>query len=403
MSWVRVPRAVTGAPGDARPSASLLGFLSAFHDRQGDPEGGAGLHGGIEADVAVVGADDRLGSGEADPGTLGFGREIRTEDFGAVFRRNADTSIGDLHLDGPVFLVTADGELSAIGHGFEGVDDEIGEDAAQVGGMAPYQRNGGEIAYQAHAGGLPEGARHFGALFENLANIEGGPTCGARAEKFAHAGDHLRSLLHRATNDAEIHLALFGRRIHFHVEDFTGLADGVEHIVEVVRDTGSKLANGALPLGTLDVALQFGNFGDIARHYQGADNVALRSANRASADQHFGGNFALGVTQDVAFVLHRFTMQGACDGQSFGGDRIGVLRYPEVLGEIPGGELAKTLPSNACERFEGRVPFNDLARGVTDEGWIGQGFEQSRYLEVASGTQWLPLPATLHDPKIDGY
>lgn len=87
-----------------------------------------------EADVALVIGDDFFCAGEAEAVALFFGGEDLFEDFGLVLFGDADTGIGDVDEDvfGLGLVDDVDVEDAGVdvrlGHGVDGVDDEIGED-----------------------------------------------------------------------------------------------------------------------------------------------------------------------------------------------------------------------------------------------------------------------------------
>src|SRR5690242_792571 len=108
---------------------------------------------------------------------------------------------------------------------------------------------------------------------------------GSEADVVANPGNDLGPLLDRAPDDPKKLLALFDRRIGFHVQDSDSLPDGIEHIVEIVGNAGCHLTHSALAFGVGDVALQIDEFGDVADHQQRTDDLTLLTPNRTGTDE----------------------------------------------------------------------------------------------------------------------
>ena len=101
---------------------------------------------GGKGDGAVVPLDDLLCNGEAEAGAAGFSRSglvhpvKAVENAVAVFFRDTDTVIADLHPDGVCPGTGSDADMAAIGGIFDGVAENVHHDLLQAAAVAHDQR-----------------------------------------------------------------------------------------------------------------------------------------------------------------------------------------------------------------------------------------------------------------------
>ena len=85
---------------------------------------------------AAVFLNNALHDGEPETRSLPgfFGRDKRMEDLGEQFGGNAMAGIGNAELNLPILFVVVGpyGEVTTIGHGMDGIKDQIHDDLHQV-------------------------------------------------------------------------------------------------------------------------------------------------------------------------------------------------------------------------------------------------------------------------------
>ena len=115
--------------------------------RKIDGEGGAVMQFRFDRDQSIVILDDRIGGGQAEPGSFRFGREIRIENTFQIIFRNANAFIaygdpdiiarGQVGNDRPVGrrigeVIAAHPQRAAVRHGLIGVNHEIANHLADL-------------------------------------------------------------------------------------------------------------------------------------------------------------------------------------------------------------------------------------------------------------------------------
>src|ERR1700722_6887313 len=88
-------------------------------------EGGAFACGGLEFHGAVMPLQDLISLRQANAAAVFFGGEVEFENFVLHFRRDAGTLVADFGDGGIFFTIRLDGELAALRHGLNSVDDDI--------------------------------------------------------------------------------------------------------------------------------------------------------------------------------------------------------------------------------------------------------------------------------------
>ena len=91
-----------------------------------DPENRAGRLVGLARDFPAVREHNLLDDRQAEARSFRVCRKIGFENFGAIFRRDAGAVVGDLNECTVVVLFAgANLDLAILGHGLDGVEDEI--------------------------------------------------------------------------------------------------------------------------------------------------------------------------------------------------------------------------------------------------------------------------------------
>ena len=129
MRPLRVPATASGPAGDWS--------LGRSHG-QDDGERGAAPRLALDAHLAVVALHDRVGHRQPEPGAhFALGREEGIEDALPHVLGHADARVGDRqhHVIVPLGA-RVDAERSAVRHGVDGVQDQVGDDLVELGGPA---------------------------------------------------------------------------------------------------------------------------------------------------------------------------------------------------------------------------------------------------------------------------
>ncbi len=324
----------------------------------------------LDAKGAVVLGDDAAGNGKAEAGAAFLGGKVRKEEALFIFGRDSVAGVGDFDLNRVAVFVHGggDGEVADGGafHGFGGVVDEIGEDAAEEFGVG---LDDGEIGGEFGADGdaFEAVAEEGEGLEDGVVEIARGEAGGGKARElpeFADQGFEGASFAVDqvgAFGDEELEFGRAGvfigggRALEIALEAFRGEDDRGERIFDFVGDALSDFLPGGGFLGAekfSEVVENDDEAGIGAARAEGTDSDG--SANQAAGNGDF--DFARGNAHAEGTAHQRVD-----DAAGFFADQV--------------FEGARGLGAVAEDGHDGGVATGDFAVGVERNDAGGNVFE----------------------------
>ena len=165
-------------------------------------------------------------------------------------------------------------DVASLRHGVHSVEDQVGEDLAQLGRVAQHRRD--FLAVQAHLDldvaplglGLPAGARDLHRVGQDPGQLHGlERTVGADPRELLDAPDRLPAVAGRPFDDGHLPVLALGEIPP--AQELDASQDGAQQVVEIVGHAAGQLSQRPQPLGVLQLGPQPLGFG-------GVDQQALR-------------------------------------------------------------------------------------------------------------------------------
>ena len=245
-----------------------LGVRCALVDWEGDEEGGAVGRRGDEMDFAAVGLDHGFGNGGAEAGAAVFA--VGEEGFPEAFLNSggdAGAVVADLDQDassiGGGFALDGDLAVGLVLQGFDGVADDVLQDAQQFFGLT-IEFHRFDINFQRRQVVGKEGCVEELESFDQFAQIDlGEDGFLAGAGEFADFRRHVRHALNLGFDVLADGLgALVGVELG---EDLGVEGDEVERVFEIVEDAVNQGAeHGEILLGGDVAEVVLGGGGKVA-------------------------------------------------------------------------------------------------------------------------------------------
>ena len=283
--------------GHRRSRGGLLGLF--VQSRQPDPEGGAAPHLRFHLDMTAMLFDDGVNCGETEAAAGFFGREIRIEDAGEIFLRDAFARVRDCDQKIITRSQAGMGQASqpvvagfhlqspTAGHRLHGIDREIlhhAPDLALVRIGRP--EIGREIINRLHLRSMQRKRHH---LADNRVQFDGGPhgfaAFGKGEQLLREITRSVRRLFRRPQADS-------GRRIRRHIEhtERNVAHDGGQDVVEIMRDAAGEHADRFQPGRAHEFLFEPFVLGHITKHQNRTNHGTLGGMDRrtTSLDQAVG-------------------------------------------------------------------------------------------------------------------
>ncbi len=203
-----------------------------------------------------MGLHNAARAAEPESSAFGFGCEIRRKNSGAGFRRNTHAGIFNCNHCTIFFFPARNLQHAALGHGLDGIENNIAKRAAQIGGVGQHGEG------QRHAGlqlnidpGGQQGPGQFQGFPQDLGDIHWQALTFTAANIFAHPLDDFgaaaRGILNRGKKEAALVVAGVLLSLHHH----RCLGDGAQYIADVMGNIGGHLADSEIAFGILQAAL----------------------------------------------------------------------------------------------------------------------------------------------------
>src|SRR6185295_7965788 len=138
---------------------------------EGEGEGGAGAGTALDVDLAAVLLDDTVHQGQTDAAAVGLGREEGLEDLRQIGGDDALTGVGHPQHQIAAGHRRGHAQLTALGHGLEGVHTEIPDRLPELLAIDVPHERGRELAHHlegAGGGAVLEQQQH---LVEGLGHV----------------------------------------------------------------------------------------------------------------------------------------------------------------------------------------------------------------------------------------
>ena len=212
---------------------------------------------GLHPNGPLVVFDDAVDDGQAQAAAAGESGEKRFEHALTFLRRQAASAVGDDQTQGRARTLGAlDAQDAAVGHGRQGVADQVPDDLLELAGTAV---EFGPVRLEIPLDGdalaqIPAHPQQGQRFPDHVARAETGEFLRPGGSQIEELFDGLRDAARFAQDDGH-QLAGFAGRMELGLKDLDGAGDGGQGIADFVGDQGRHLARLGQPFLDLQLVL----------------------------------------------------------------------------------------------------------------------------------------------------